>query len=190
MTNIAESKAGQALDTGKPATMEFIGFPLHVKQILAPTDLSEDSRKGLRYATGLAKHFNAKLTILHVIEGVHYSAYGIGETLPEKTLHALQAAGKKLNEIVEDIKKEHPAVEGTEVVGSVCSHIVELATLLKADLIVVSTHNYSWFTRLMTGSDAEKIARHAPCPILIVHQREHDFVDSAAWRSCRATSAR
>jgi universal stress protein A len=177
MTNIAESKAGQALDTGKPATMEFIGFPLHVKQILAPTDLSEDSRKGLRYATGLAKHFNAKLTILHVIEGVHYSAYGIGETLPEKTLQALQAAGKKLNEIVEDIKKEHPAVEGTEVVGSVCSHIVELATLLKADLIVVSTHNYSWFTRLMTGSDAEKIARHAPCPILIVHQREHDFLD-------------
>ena len=51
---------------------------------------------------------------------------------------------------------------------------VDLATLLRADLIVVSTHNYPWFKRLMTGSDADKIARHAPCPILIVHPREHD----------------
>jgi nucleotide-binding universal stress UspA family protein len=58
-----------------------------------------------------------------------------------------------------------------------CSHIVDLAKLLKSDLIVVSTHNCPWFKRLMTGSDAEKIARHAPCPILIVHQHEHDFVD-------------
>src|SRR6516165_11320010 len=120
MTNIAESKAGQALDTGKPATMEFIGFPLHVKQILAPTDLSEDSRKGLRYATGLAKHFNAKLTILHVIEGPYSLAYGMGETLPERAVQELQVAGEKLDAIVQDIKKEHPAVEATEVIGSVC----------------------------------------------------------------------
>jgi len=100
----------------------------------------------------------------------------MGETLPEHEFQKLQVAGQKLSEIVEEIKKEHPAVEATEVVGSACSHIVELATLLKSDLIVVSTHNYPWFKRLMTGSDAEKIARHAPCPILIVHQREHDFV--------------
>ena len=82
-----------------------------------------------------------------------------------------------MNDIVEDIKKEYPAVEATEVIGSVCSHIVDFARLLKSDLIVVSTHNYPWFKRLMTGSDAEKIARQAPCPILIVHQLEHDFVD-------------
>ena len=82
-----------------------------------------------------------------------------------------------MDEIVEEIKEEYPAVEATEVIGSVGSHIVELATLLKSDLIVVSTYNYPWFRRLMTGSDAEKVARHAPCPILIVHEREHDFVD-------------
>jgi universal stress protein A len=177
MTNIAESETDKRLGTGQPATVELTGFPLRVKQILAPTDLTEDSRKGLRYATGLAKHFNAKLTVLHVIEGLHSLDYGLEEALPEDALQELQVAEQKLNEIVEEIKKEHPAVEATEVIGSVCSHIVELATLLKSDLIVVSTHNYPWFKRLMTGSNAEKIARHAPCPILIVHQREHDFVD-------------
>jgi nucleotide-binding universal stress UspA family protein len=177
MTNIAELKTDQQPGTGQPATLELTGFPLRVKEILAPTDLTKDSRKGLRYATALAKHFNAKLTILHVIEGLHSWDHGPGgKPLPEDDFQKLQVAGQKLSEIVEDIKKEHPAVEATEVVGSVCSHIVEFATLLKSDLIVVSTHNYPWFKRLMTGSDAEKIARHAPCPILIVHQREHDFV--------------
>jgi nucleotide-binding universal stress UspA family protein len=102
MTKIAELKAGQGLSTGEPATREFTGFPLNVKQILAPTDLSEDSRKGLRYATGLAKHFNAKLTILHVIEGPYSLDYGMGEALPEKAVQELQVAGKKLDEIVED----------------------------------------------------------------------------------------
>jgi hypothetical protein len=53
MTNIAESNTGQLLGAGQPATVELTGFPICVKQILAPTDLSEDSRKGLRYATGL-----------------------------------------------------------------------------------------------------------------------------------------
>src|SRR6516225_2376827 len=99
MTNIAELKAGQGLSTGEPVTKEFTGFPLNVKQILAPTDLSEDSRKGLRYATGLAKHFNAKLTILHVIEGPYSLDHGPGgEVLPEDAFQELQLAGQKLNE--------------------------------------------------------------------------------------------
>ena len=56
MTNIAESKTDE-----RPATIELTGFPLRVKEILAPTDLTKDSRKGLRYATALAKHLNAKV---------------------------------------------------------------------------------------------------------------------------------
>jgi len=178
MTNIAESKTDERLGTGQPAAAELTGFPLRVKEILAPTDLTKDSCKGLRYATALAKHFNAKLTVLHVIERLHSFDHGPGgEVLPDDAFQELELAEEKLNEIVAEIKKEYPAVEATEVIGSACSHIVELATLLKSDLIVVSTHNYPWFKRLMTGSDAEKIARHAPCPILIVHEREHDFVD-------------
>jgi len=117
MTNIAESETDERLGTGQPATVELTGFPLRVKQILAPTDLTKDSRKGLRYATALAKHFNAKLTVLHVIEELHSLDHGPGgEVLPEDAFQELQVAGQKLNEIVEDIKKEHPAVEATELV--------------------------------------------------------------------------
>jgi len=131
MTNIAESETDERLGTGQPATVELTGFPLRVKQILAPTDLTKDSRKGLRYATALAKHFNAKLTVLHVIEELHSLDHGPGgEVLPEDAFQELQVAGQKLNEIVEDIKKEHPAVEATELIYQSCQPCLDSPTLI------------------------------------------------------------
>lgn len=177
MTNIVELETGEPSTRAQRKVEELSGFPVSVKHILAPTDLCEDSRKGLRYATGLARHFRAKLTILHVVEGKHALDYVIGQELSEDERRELQVAEQKLNAIVEEVQKEHREVEASVLIGNVCSQIADLAKLLKSDLIVVSTHNYPWFKRLMSGSDAEKIARHAPCPILIVHQHKHDFVD-------------
>ena len=54
--------------------------------------------------------------------------------------------------------------------------IVAAAKDLKVDLIVLSTHNYHWFSHLVDGSDAEQVLRHAPCPLLIVRKEERDFV--------------
>jgi nucleotide-binding universal stress UspA family protein len=174
MTNTAAPK--RDAPATRPKIGELSGFPVTVKHILAPTDLTEDARKGLRYATSLAIHFNAKLTVLHVIEARHALEYVIGEPPPEDTRQELQAAEQKLEILLEEVKKQHREVEATVVIGNVCAQIIDLARLLNSDLIVLSTHNYPWFRRLMTGSDAEKIARHAPCPILIVHQHEHDFI--------------
>ena len=174
MTKIIDPKkvarSARAQSAGLP------GFPVTVKHILAPTDLSEDSRKGLHYAIRLATHFNARLTVLHVVDRPDVLDYLIGESLPEDPRRELQAAEQRLDSFVEELKQQHREVDATLVVGNVCSQIVDHANLFESDLIVVSTHNYSWFKRLMTGSGAEKIARNAPCPILIVHQREHDFI--------------
>ena len=171
MTKIAESNRDEF--SARPGSGELSGFPVNVKHILAPTDLSEDSRKGLRYATWVASQFNAKLTVLHVVGG----RPGLDYSLSEDERRKLQVAEQKLNSIVEDIEKAYPEIEASVLIGNVCSQIADLAKLLKSDLIVVSSHNYPWFKRLMTGSGAEKIARHAPCPILIVHKQERDFVD-------------
>lgn len=79
MTDNAESKTGERPGTGRSETVELSGFPLSVKHMLAPTDLSEDSRKGLRYATGLASHFNAKLTVLHARQVCRQSKLSFGQ---------------------------------------------------------------------------------------------------------------
>ena len=174
MTNTATPKREDPAT--RPKTHELSGFPVTVQHILAPTDLTADARKGVRYATVLASHFHAKLTILHVIEARHVSDYVIGNPLPEAARQELQVAEQKLEILLEEVKQVYREADATVVIGNVSAQIVDLAKMLNSDLIVLSTHNYPWFKRLMTGSDAEKIARHAPCPILIVHQSEHDFV--------------
>ncbi|WP_433931279.1 universal stress protein [Sorangium cellulosum] len=59
--------------------------------------------------------------------------------------------------------------------------IVSLARELSADLIVVATHPQSPFQRLFGGSTADRIARTAPCPVVVVRPKEDDDADAAEY---------
>ncbi|XXX76228.1 universal stress protein [Sorangium sp. So ce134] len=59
--------------------------------------------------------------------------------------------------------------------------IVSLARELSADLIVVATHPQSPFQRLFGGSTADRIARNAPCPVVVVRPKEDDDADAAEY---------
>ena len=54
--------------------------------------------------------------------------------------------------------------------------IVACARELEVELIVMGKHNLGFVEHLLAGSVAEKVVRHAPCPVLIVQHPEHDFV--------------
>jgi nucleotide-binding universal stress UspA family protein len=60
--------------------------------------------------------------------------------------------------------------------GQPHTEIVEAARELGADLIVLSTHGHTGLTHALLGSTAEKVVRHAPCPVLVVREKEHEFV--------------
>ncbi|WP_437854548.1 universal stress protein [Sorangium sp. So ce363] len=59
--------------------------------------------------------------------------------------------------------------------------IVSLARELSADLIVVATHPQSPLQRLFGGSTADRIARNAPCPVVVVRPKEDDDADAANY---------
>jgi universal stress protein A len=152
------------------------GFPLEVRQILAPTDLSEDSLKGLNYAVKLARHFGSKLTICHIMEDAPAVDYALSGAYFEER-EAWQAEEQaRLEQLCGAVTAEHPATEACFRSGTLTEEIVAVAKEIAADLIVISTHDHPWFVRLLTGSDAERILRQARCPVLIVHQQEHDFI--------------
>lgn len=50
--------------------------------------------------------------------------------------------------------------------------ITEFATDLAADLIVISSHGYGGFKRLVLGSVAERVIRHADCPVLVLRRSD------------------
>ena len=60
--------------------------------------------------------------------------------------------------------------------GRAWQEVTEIAREQKSDLIILATHGYTGLKHVLLGSVAEKIVRHAPCPVLSVHPEERDFL--------------
>ena len=141
-----------------------------------PTDFSPPSFKALQYASALAAEFGAKLHLLHVNElGVQEpllaSAFRLETDFGHHLRRRLQAIG------AESTPRITPArchVRSGRIDRQICRE----ARILPADLIVLATHGYRGLKHIMLGSTAEKVVRRAPCPVLIVRQREREFVST------------
>ena len=149
---------------------------LRVSHILAPTDLSRESRKAVNYAMRLAQRFCAKLTLLHLFEmpGTFECAFGVPE--PGHLQKNKDRAELSLLALYDVIRAQHRNTEPLFRCGEPRADIPAVARILRVDLIVISTHDSRWLRHIVEGSDAEKIIREAPCPVLIVRENEHDFV--------------
>jgi nucleotide-binding universal stress UspA family protein len=139
-----------------------------VEKILAPTDLSELSCFGLRYALELARGWGASVTVYHtadVSEIAHYKA----QSIPDLVGQHQAALSKFLEANCADLL---PLVEVREKVeiGTPGTNIVDEAEKEGVDLIVMSTHGRTGFSHLLMGSVTEKVVRLAPCPVFSVHQ--------------------
>jgi nucleotide-binding universal stress UspA family protein len=62
--------------------------------------------------------------------------------------------------------------------GSPAKVIAEVAGEMATDLLVISTHGYTGLKHVLMGSIAEQVVRYAPCPVLVVRQQEHDFIQA------------
>ena len=141
-----------------------------VNHILAPTDLSRESRKTVNYAMWLARCFHAKLTLLHVyqVPGTFECAFGLPE--PEILQQNKDRAELNLLALHDVIRAQHPNTEPLFRCGEPRTEIPATARIRGVDLIVISTHDYKWLRRVAEGGDAEKIIRDAPCPVLILRE--------------------
>jgi nucleotide-binding universal stress UspA family protein len=138
--------------------------PWKISRILVAVDFSESSLHALRHAASLAATHNASLTVLHVGEPLHpdwfFDTTRIQTELIQKADAALKdAAGK----FCEGIKSK------TEMrFGHPVETIVEASDKMNADVIVIGTHGHTGVKRALLGSVAERVARHASRPVLIV----------------------
>ncbi len=152
--------------------------PLHfkLKQVLVPVDFSEPSRKAIHYAQVFAQQFGARLTLLHVVEPLSYPPdFAVVPLLPPDAEDArIRELTRQLQHLAGSIGA---GIETQAVVtsGRPWQGISEYAAANNTDLIVVSTHGYTGLKHVLLGSVAEKIVRHAPCPVLVVRAEEHDF---------------
>ena len=159
--------------TSSPWDATLVRRPITLRKILAPTDLTPDGRKAIDYAVALAEHFNSQLTLLHVYPAPRAKDYA----RKINDYSVVENARTALDSLWLELKKEYPRIDAQLRCGVAAEQIVAAARDLDVDLIIISTHNYSWFTHCLHGSDAEEVFRQASCPILLVRKDEKDFVD-------------
>ncbi|MHA3770379.1 universal stress protein [Verrucomicrobiota bacterium sgz303538] len=153
-------------------------IPLRLKTILVPTDFSEPSYNALNHALGLAGQFGSSVLLVHVIEPVHpYPVNGLTHypgDLPSDSLYELRDEAEKTLVRLRDAASAalDAPVQVSLRVGRATDEIVLAAKELEADLIVIATHGYTGLKHVFLGSTAERVVRHAPCPVLVLRSRK------------------
>lgn len=164
-------------ENSTPATPPAVAPP-RIRRILVPLDFSENARKAVRYAVSFARQFGATITLLHVVEPLIYpadsgfvpvEAQTWEGNLVKETQSRLDALSRQ--EIPADLE-----VEALVTTGNAFNEIAEIAREREIDLLIITTHGYTGLKHLFLGSTAERVVRHAPCPVMVVRQTEHDFV--------------
>jgi nucleotide-binding universal stress UspA family protein len=143
---------------------------MSIQRILCPIDFSDPARRALEMAVDLAKRFGATLTVMHVYpppgyvlpEGYVPAGPEVLAEVEQRTRESLMAWQREAQEA------GAPKVEIATGVGPAASEIVQQAHLGGFDLVVMGTHGRTGFAHVVLGSTAEKVVRHARCPVLTV----------------------
>jgi universal stress protein A len=148
-----------------------------IKKMLAPTDFSPPSRKAFHYALRFAEEFGSELILLHILEPATSPALAGVPAASAFSEKEMATAEKNLRNLVDSAQAAGMTGARSTVRTGVATHeIVEAAKDLDVDLIVIATHGYTGWKHFAIGSTAERVARAAPCPVLVVREKEHDFV--------------
>jgi len=142
-------------------------MPREFKTILCGTDFSDASYQALDYGLRFAKNSDGTLIVTHV---VHVPA---GDLLGEEayTLNFKEAEARVMTLLRGLHSKRldgYPKCELRADIGDPAEQMLKLARDRQVDLIVTATHGRSGLAHLVMGSVAEKVIRHAPCPVFVV----------------------
>jgi nucleotide-binding universal stress UspA family protein len=151
---------------------------ISLQRILVPVDFSALSKKAMRYAVKLSQVFNAEISLFHVIEP-DLPPFFDGATMAPPIISNGTTA-RRTNRMKRWISSARSAgatrIASIIQIGLPAHQIVETARNMDVDLIVIGTHGYTGWKHLAIGSTAERVVRAAPCPVLVVREKEHEFI--------------
>ena len=144
-----------------------------LRQILVPTDFSDESRAALAYGAALAETFSASLHVLHVLHAiVGPGAVPVEDESRQLEITVEATAWEELRGLLAG--EDHARFQATLAIewGTPIAEIIRYAQDHEIDLIAMGTHGRGGLKRLILGSVAESAVRGAPCPVLTIHHAE------------------
>lgn len=132
------------------------------ERFLVPIDFSPDADGALRYAITLGVPLHAHLVLLHVRDD--------GALNPWSYSGGAEAAARaSLQNLLQPVEEAGLTGEVALVHGVPWQEIIDMARQCTATLIVMGTRGRSGLPHLLLGSVAERVVRHASCPVLVCH---------------------
>ena len=153
-------------------------------RVLMATDGSADAQTALKFLNQLSFPSNSQIVLFHVLEPTDYTVvqddYGlinleasgkVDLVAVSKNIRARlnQTRVALLKKAKKELKHKHVKIEKIPT-GFSAEEIIKAASRFRADLIVLGSRGLSGMKRTFLGSVSSKVARHAPCPVLVVRK--------------------
>jgi len=139
--------------------------------ILVAVDLSSASQKILQYVKTLALDMSAKVWVLYAEKpDLGFVGFGPGrpQSVVDQVANDFKEKREELQGEVDKLKNVGIDVEHLLVQGTAVEVILDEASKLKSDLIVVGSHGHGAVYQLMVGSVSEGVLHRSTCPVLVV----------------------
>ena len=161
---------------------------LPLKRIVCPIDFQSSSRTALRIANEMALYFSADLIVVHVVHPAQMvvapvESMGVGRVtdgMTKRTDQDVVNAQKRMAEEVHDFVNPEVSVRLDVRVGEPASTIMEVATEVEADALILATSRHGRLHNMLFGSVANKIMHEATCPIISIHGAGEQVSDETA----------
>ncbi len=152
------------------------------KTILYATDLSPNAAQAFRHAVSLARHYDGRIHILHVLPDVDSSVVNyvstimgegrLGEFELEHKREVIEEIERRLARFAEEELPDHPedrdrVAEIRVGHGDPAAQILEAAEELDADLIVMGSHGKGRLRHVFLGTVAERVLRKSRRPVFV-----------------------
>ncbi|HET6362674.1 MAG TPA: universal stress protein [Gemmatimonadota bacterium] len=139
------------------------------KNALVATDFSDSGKEAVATAVSLVKRSKGTLAVVSVAERPPMFPHSFHERHSEDPDELWSRhARSSMRALVKRLRRQLPRTRGFVRVGTPWREIVSLAEELRVEGIVVGSRGLSAIQRLLLGSTAENVVRHAPCPVLVV----------------------
>jgi len=140
-----------------------------IQHLLVPLDFSGKSRQALRYAVPIAQKFFAKITLIHVVQPDQH-ANARADLLVADRIRQKDVSLKRLEELATQLVPRGRRGGNLVRFGRPADAILDAINTLAVDLVVMTTHARTGLNRFFMGSTAERVMRHASCPVLSIRR--------------------
>jgi nucleotide-binding universal stress UspA family protein len=146
---------------------------MRLQIILVPCDFSAYAEHAFRWAVGIAENWQAKIVLLHVVPLASHASYSGARfllDLPKLEAQLIAVAELRLRAVVAKEGTGGVPIETRVILGDPFWDICQAVEREHADLIVMGSHGRTGLAHVFLGSVAERVVRHAACPVLIARR--------------------